>query len=86
MIPALDKKSRQPYYLQIASALRDRILRGELLDGFVLPSEREMALMTGVHRNTITKAYNELKAEGLAVSAQGVGYRVRYSVKDGPAA
>lgn len=82
MIPALDKKSRQPYYLQIASALRDRILRGELLDGFALPSERELALMMGVHRNTITKAYNELKAEGLAVSAQGVGYRVRYSSRD----
>lgn len=79
MIPTLDRRSNVPYYLQIASSLRERILKGELLDGSVLPSERELAAMTRVHRNTVTKAYNELKAEGLVCSAQGVGYRVRYA-------
>jgi 2-aminoadipate transaminase len=48
-----------------------------------LPSERELATFIGVHRNTVTKAYNELKSEGLVGSAQGVGYRVQYGVAEG---
>jgi 2-aminoadipate transaminase len=78
MIIPINKADKTPYYLQISSEIKKKILNGELLDGFVLPSEREMANFICVHRNTVTKAYNELKSEGLVGSAQGVGYRVQY--------
>lgn len=80
MIIPINKADKTPYYLQISTAMKKKILEGELLDGFVLPSERELATFIGVHRNTVTKAYNELKSEGLVGSTQGVGYRVQYSV------
>lgn len=67
-----------PVYLRIAAELKKKILMGELLDGFMLPSERKMAEIYNVHRNTVTKAYNELKAEELVKAVHGVGYRVTY--------
>lgn len=48
------------------------------MDGFALPSERALARDLRLHRNTVVKAYNELKADGLISSYQGVGYRVHY--------
>jgi DNA-binding transcriptional MocR family regulator len=80
MIIPINKADKTPFYLQISLAMKKKILEGELLDGFPLPSERELATFIGVHRNTVTKAYNELKAEGLVGSAQGVGYRVQYGI------
>lgn len=81
MIIPINKADKTPYYLQISLAMKKKILQGELLDGFPLPSERELATFIGVHRNTVTKAYNELKSEGLVGSAQGVGYRVQYGIR-----
>lgn len=78
MIIPISKAEKTPYYLQISKAIKNKILEGELLDGFVLPSERELAHINGVHRNTVTKAYNELKSEGFVSSAHGIGYRVIY--------
>lgn len=84
MIIPIDKADKTPFYLQISSAIKKKILEGELLDGFVLPSERELANFIGVHRNTVTKAYNELKSEGLVVSTHGVGYRVQLGSGNAP--
>ncbi len=72
----IDKREKLPVYLQIALAVRARIRSGELPDGSVLPSERAMARLLGVHRNTVSKAYGELKADGLLRSHQGSGYAV----------
>lgn len=72
----VDRRKRTPVYLQISGAVKARILSGELPDGSVLPSERVMSQMLGVHRNTVTKAYGELKADGLILSRQGSGYTV----------
>ena len=67
---------KTPIYMQIATQLKERILSGEIAGGSVLPSERAMAQILGVHRNTIIKAYSELKDEEMINSCQGVGYRV----------
>lgn len=72
----IDKVSKTSIYLQIASQLKREILSGEFNRGSTLPSERAMASILGVHRNTVVKAYNELKAEELIESKQGVGYIV----------
>jgi len=70
--------SQTPIYMQIRNQIKTMILTGELLDGFMLPSERAMAKTAGVHRNTIIKAYNELKADGLIEARQGLGYSISY--------
>ena len=76
----VDKDSRIPFYWQIASQIKEQILRGNLTDGTVLPSERLLAQSTGVHRNTIIKAYGLLKDDELVESVHGVGYRVTYGM------
>lgn len=65
-----------PVYRQIATQLRDLIFSGALTDGSVLPSERALAQILGVHRNTVIRAYNELKDAELITSMQGIGYHV----------
>jgi Transcriptional regulators containing a DNA-binding HTH domain and an aminotransferase domain (MocR family) and their eukaryotic orthologs len=70
--------TQTPIYLQIKNQLKEMILKGEITDGFVLPSERTMAKMLSVHRNTIIKAYTELKSEGFLASSQGKGYMISY--------
>lgn len=72
----VDKKSIIPVYKQIAAEIRNTILNGELQYGSVLPSERALAKLIDVHRNTVTKAYQELKSLGMVEARQGIGYIV----------
>lgn len=72
----INPEAKIPIYLQIANQLKLQILSGELVGGSTLPSERAMAQLLAVHRNTVSKAYSELKAEELVESQQGVGYIV----------
>lgn len=72
----IDKKEKTPVYLQIVWQIRAGIRCGELPENSALPSERALAQRLGVHRNTVIKAYGELKADGLISSKQGVGYVV----------
>ena len=72
----IDKTLKTPIYKQIAGEIRKRILSGEMSGGSILPSERTLADMLDVHRNTVVKAYHELMAEELIVSRHGVGYVV----------
>lgn len=74
----VDKNVKTPVYWQIYENIKEKILRGELADGAVLPSEREMGRLLGVHRNTVIKAYGVLKDEQLVDSRPGVGYRVTF--------
>ncbi len=72
----IDKQSKTAIYVQLAGQLKKQILSGELAVGSTLPSERAMARLLSVHRNTVVKAYTELKAEELVESKQGIGYIV----------
>jgi len=74
----INHRTSTPIYLQIANQLKEMILRGEIADGFVLPSERAMARLLNVHRNTVIKAYAELKAEDFLTSSRGKGYTVSF--------
>lgn len=70
--------TQTPIYLQIVNQIKEMIIKGEITDGFVLPSERTMAKQLEVHRNTIIKAYTELKAEDFLESIRGKGYMVSH--------
>lgn len=73
----INKNSETPLYVQIKKQLREMIVNGELYDGFNMFSERKLANMLGVHRNTIIKAYADLKDEGYLDSSERKGYVVK---------
>ena len=74
----INHHTQTPIYLQIVNQIKEKIIKGEIMDGFVLPSERAMAKHLNVHRNTIIRAYTELKSEDILISAPGRGYTVSY--------
>lgn len=67
---------RQPFR-QVADALRQQILTGELAPGSKLPSIRSLEQTYDVSPTTVQRALRTLKAEGLVVGAQGTGTFVR---------
>lgn len=72
----VNRNSETPVYLQVKNQIRNMILMQEIPDGFVMPAERQMAKQLGLHRNTITKVYHELREEGLIAGSQGLRFRV----------
>lgn len=63
----------EPFYVQVADALRDDIRAGRFAPGDQLPSERELRERFQVSTNTIRAAIVQLRAEGLVASHQGRG-------------
>lgn len=61
---------------QIYSAIRDRIIHGNLSSGEALPSTRQLASELKVSRNTINEAFEMLLAEGYVESRQGAPTRI----------
>jgi GntR family transcriptional regulator len=61
--------------------LYDQILFGiasrQFSPGHRLPSTRQLAMQTGLHRNTISKVYNQLEATGMVESLAGSGIYVK---------
>lgn len=62
---------RTPPYLQVVTALKARIVSGELSHGDALPSVRELAAQYEISTATAQKVFRTLKAEGLAEAKQG---------------
>ena len=63
-------------YRQVADAVRQKIMSGELQPGDRLPSVREMKAQWGCNLGTIQHAYQELARQGLVTSRAGQGTRV----------
>ena len=68
--------SQEPAYKRIAEALRGALRAGRLRRGELLPSTRELGSQVHVHRHTVTRALEELVAEGWIEAEPGRGYRV----------
>ncbi|MEV7569557.1 PLP-dependent aminotransferase family protein [Streptomyces tanashiensis] len=68
-----------PLPRRLADALRELSERGDVPGGSVLPSQRELALVLGVSRSTVTAAYGLLEGEGWLESVRGSGSRLRGS-------
>ncbi|MGE0797479.1 MAG: PLP-dependent aminotransferase family protein [Lautropia sp.] len=69
----LETQGRGPLYDRIYRALRQAILSGELARGTRLPSTRRLAEESGVSRNTVLLAYDQLLAEGYIRGLVGSG-------------
>jgi GntR family transcriptional regulator len=62
-----------PIYEQIMNQIKSAILSGELKEGDVLPSVRNLARDLSVSVITTRKAYDSLEAEGFTINMMGKG-------------
>ncbi len=69
--------SRQNLHGKVAHALSERIVRGELAPGSLLPSEAELSRRLGVSRTALREAIKLMAAKGLLESKRKTGTRVR---------
>ncbi|MEP1444606.1 MAG: histidine utilization repressor [Paraglaciecola sp.] len=67
------KTSAQPRFVQIKSALLDKIEHGEMRPGDKVQSENQLAELFGVSRMTARRALTELVTEGILARSQGLG-------------
>src|SRR5437773_6041140 len=60
-----------PLYMQVVRQLRAQIAAGELNDGDIVPSQREMMARWRISMQTASKVIGALKTEGLAIPSVG---------------
>lgn len=70
---SIDRDSHVPYYQQLKQALTERIQRGELQPGDLMPSEAELGNRFGVSRTVVRQALNEMSHAGLVRRQKGKG-------------
>ncbi|WP_394560174.1 PLP-dependent aminotransferase family protein [Aquipseudomonas alcaligenes] len=70
---------------QLYQALRERILDGRLGGRTRLPASRDLAELLGVSRNTVTRAFDQLYAEGYVEGRVGAGTYVADLAGERPA-
>lgn len=75
----------KPRYKQLADALRQAILSGELPAGDQFPTENDLCRAHGVSRFTVREALRELQSEGLIARRRGSGTVVRSAALRGGA-
>lgn len=69
----ISNRSELPIYGQIKEQIKEQIINGQIPEGTILPSIRQLAKEVGVSVITTTRAYNDLEAEGFIASMQGKG-------------
>lgn len=72
----IDREGPIPPSRQIANAIRERIESGEIPPGRRIPSYTELEAEFPVARDTVRKAVQLLKDEGLVETAPGMGVYV----------
>jgi GntR family transcriptional regulator len=76
LIMSIDREGPVPPYRQIAAALREKIADGTIPVGRRIPSMVEMEQTYGVARDTLRKAVQVLRTEGLVETVNGMGVYV----------
>ena len=69
----ISNSSGVPIYEQIKEQIKNAILSGELSEGEVLPSIRQLAKDLKISVITTTRAYGDLEQEGFVANVQGKG-------------
>ncbi|MEP7142234.1 MAG: GntR family transcriptional regulator [Ferruginibacter sp.] len=72
----VNDKSSLPKYRQIVQSIIDSIEKGTLKKGHQLPSINKMAAVNGTAKETIAKAYAELKENGTIIAMHGKGFYI----------
>jgi GntR family transcriptional regulator len=69
--------SEVPASNQLYNQIRFAIASRQFPPGHKLPSTRQLAMQTGLHRNTISKVYRQLEDDGVVEAQAGSGIYVR---------
>lgn len=69
----IDRDAQRAPYLQLADIIRRQIAAGDIEVGRRIPSMTEIEQRYELARNTIKKAFDVLKTEGLVEAAPGRG-------------
>ncbi len=69
-------ESRTPKYLQVVNLIMEEIEKGELKIGDRIPSINETSFDFLLSRDTVEKAYNELRDRGIITSVRGKGFYI----------
>jgi GntR family transcriptional regulator len=78
--PDSDIPASNQLYNQIHFAIASR----QYPPGHKLPSTRQLAMQTGLHRNTISKVYRQLEEDGVVEAQAGSGIYVRIQGEQAP--
>lgn len=73
----IDQQSKIPLYFQLKEDIKKKILKGDLQEGDLLPSEREFNERYGISSTTIRRALNDLVHENFLERKAGKGTFVR---------
>jgi GntR family transcriptional regulator/MocR family aminotransferase len=77
LLVVVDADSAMAMHRQVYEGLRSAIVEGRIAAGARLPSTRALAAELSVARNTVTAAFEQLRAEGYVAGRSGGGTRVR---------
>lgn len=69
----ISNSSGEPIYEQITRQIKSSIMRGELLEGEILPSIRNLAKELQISVITTKRAYEDLEREGFIETLPGKG-------------
>ena len=69
----IDNTSMVPIYEQIMDQVKKAIMEGDLTEGQVLPSVRNLSKELKISALTVKKAYDNLEQEGFTVTVHGKG-------------
>jgi len=72
----IDRQEGVPLHEQVAAELRRDISEGQATPGQRLPPARDMAVVLGVHPNTVFRALRMLRDEGILEFRRGRGITV----------
>jgi len=77
---SIDNNSNVLKFQQLVDAITDSISRGQLKQGEMLPSVNQLMKECSVSRDTVFKAYAELKKRGIVESVPNRGYFVMQKI------
>lgn len=69
----INNTSMAPIYEQIMDQVKKAIMEGDLTEGQVLPSVRNLSKELKISALTVKKAYDNLEQEGFTVTVHGKG-------------
>ena len=73
MIIKLMLESEKPLYQQLKENILQSLAKGELKEGEMLPSVRQLSASLSINMHTVNKAYNQLAGEGFLTMHKGKG-------------
>ena len=75
-IAVINSKSSQPKYRQLVQSVINGIEKGSFAKGQQLPSINKFATANNIAKETVTKAYSELRELGIIIAQHGKGFYV----------